>query len=61
MSTGAACTFDGTARPPNSGKLVHFLLHCDKNMNILHNRTCWGCFDGADVAAEAAFVQILSV
>jgi hypothetical protein len=55
MSTGAACTFDSTARPPNFGKLVHFLLHCDKNMNILHNWACRGCFDGADVAMEAAF------
>ena len=26
----------GPARSPNSGRLVHFLLHCDKKLNILH-------------------------
>ena len=30
---------DGVPRPlTQSGKLVHFLLHCDKNVNILHMR-----------------------
>jgi hypothetical protein len=32
------------ATPVSKIRLLDFLLHCDKNLNILHNRNAAACF-----------------
>jgi hypothetical protein len=41
------------ATPVSKITLLDFLLRCDKNLNILHNRTCRVAFAPAAAAASA--------